>query len=552
MIDENMARGYLISKRKKLNQRIVELENTKAELKQARELLQKERETFFPILHKAPYGIALIDNDGKFIYINPAFTNITGYTLEDIFSGRDWFNVASPFLEYRRKIINSLKRDVIQECTEKIFSIVCRNGEVKEIEFKPTLLDDGRIVVIISDITERKRAEEEKVILQEELRQSQKMEAIGQLAGGVAHDFNNILTVIKGYSQLSIVEIKEGDPLRGNIEEIRKSVDRAADLTRQLLAFSRRQIMELRVLNLNTILQNLDKMLRRVIGEDMELGTLLTEDLGRVKVDPGQIEQVVINLAVNARDAMPKGGKLTIETANVELDETYARSHVAVKPGHYVMLSVSDTGVGMTPEVRNRVFEPFFTTKERGKGTGLGLSTVYGIVKQSSGNIWIYSELGKGTSFKIYLPRVDEPPEELGEKVETKEFTRGSETILLVEDDEEVRKLAVKILEKQGYTVLEASQGDEALILCKEHKGPIHLMVTDVVLPGMNGRELTTHLKMLHQEMKVLYMSGYTDNTITHHGVLEKGMNYIQKPFTVEGLGRKLREVLDKDSNPAV
>jgi PAS domain S-box-containing protein len=394
--------------------------------------------------------------------------------------------------------------------------------------------------------TERIQAEKERAALEEQLRQSQKMEAIGRLAGGVAHDFNNLLTVIKGYSQLTLSEIKDGNPLRGDIEEIKNAADRAADLTRQLLAFSRRQIMEMKTLDLNTILQNLEKMLRRLIGEDIELTFLLGDDLGRVKVDPGQIEQVFMNLVVNARDAMLRGGKLTIETANAVLDEEYARKHVAVKPGQYVMLSVTDTGIGMTPEVRERVFEPFFTTKEKGKGTGLGLSTVYGIVKQSGGNIWVYSEPGRGTTFKIYLPQVDEALEELTEKIETKEVPRGSETVLIVEDDKEVRGLAARILENQGYKVLEASQGSEALPLCKEHQKPIHLMLTDVVMPGLDGRELAERAKSFHPGMKVLYMSGYTENTIIHHGVLEKGLNYIQKPFTVDGLARKVREVLDK------
>jgi signal transduction histidine kinase len=393
---------------------------------------------------------------------------------------------------------------------------------------------------------ERIQAEKEMAVLQEQLRQSQKMEAIGRLAGGIAHDFNNLLTIIKGYSQLSLIELKETDPMRGSIEEIKRAADRAADLTRQLLAFSRRQILEMRVLDLNSVLRDLDKMLRRVIGEDIELVTLLAEDLGRVKTDHGQMQQVIMNLAVNAKDAMPNGGKLTIETANVELDETYARSHVAVIPGRYAMLSVSDTGVGMTAEVKEQVFEPFFTTKEKGKGTGLGLSTVYGIVKQSGGNIWVYSEPGQGTTFKIYLPRVDEPLEELKEKAEVKEIPLGSETILVVEDEGEVRKVAVRILSGQGYKVLEASHGNDAMLVCKQHEGPIHLMVTDVVMPNMSGHELAKRLKAFHPEMKVLYMSGYTDNAIVHHGVLEKGMNYIQKPFTVEGLAKKVREVLDK------
>jgi two-component system cell cycle sensor histidine kinase/response regulator CckA len=552
MRDEKMARGQLIRTQEKLRQRTVELENTKAELKQVQELLQKERETFFPILHKAPYGIALIDNDGNFTYINPAFTNITGYTLEDIFTGRDWFHRASPFPEYRQEITNLLKRDVIQKGVEKIFSIVCKNGEIREIEFKPTLLDDGRIVVILSDITERKRAEEEKAVLQEEFRQSQKMEAVGRLAGGIAHDFNNLLTVISGNCELSLLELKEGDSLKGNIEEIKAAVDRATSLTRQLLAFSRRQILDTKVLDLNAIIRDLDKMLRRVIGEDIELVTLLSDSLGTVKTDPGWMEQVIINLVVNARDAMPSGGKLIIETTNVELDESYAYSHVAMKPGRYVKLCVGDTGIGMSPEVREHLFEPFFTTKEKGKGTGLGLSTVYGIVMKSGGNIWVYSEPGLGTTFKIYLPRVDESLEEMREKVTREELPCGGETILVVEDEEDVRRLAVRVLERQGYTVLETSCGDHALVLSKERKEPIHMILTDVVMPGMSGCQLADQLLPLHPKMKVLYMSGYTDNAIVHHGVLEEGINYIQKPFTIDGLAKKVREVLEKDSRPAV
>jgi PAS domain S-box-containing protein len=397
--------------------------------------------------------------------------------------------------------------------------------------------------------TERIQAEKEKSALEEQLRQSQKMEAIGRLAGGVAHDFNNLLTIIKGNSQLSLMELNEKSSLRENLEEVMKASDRASDLIHQLLAFSRRQILELKVLDLNTVLQNIDKMLHRVIGEDIELVTQCAEDLGRVKTDSGQIEQVIMNLAVNARDAMPSGGRLIIETANVELDEGYARKHVAVKRGHYVMLSVSDTGAGMTPEVRDRVFEPFFTTKENGKGTGLGLPTVYGIVKQSGGNIWVYSEPGIGTTFKIYLPRVDEPLEEvMKERVAEEELPRGGETILVVEDDEDVRKLAVRILRMQGYRVLETFQGSDALLHCEQDADPIHLMVTDVVMPGMNGPELAKRLKPIRPEMKVLYISGYTDNTIAHHGVLKAGVNYIQKPFTVDGLTKKVREVLDKNS----
>jgi CheY-like chemotaxis protein len=383
-------------------------------------------------------------------------------------------------------------------------------------------------------------------ILQEQLRQSQKMEAIGRLAGGIAHDFNNLLTIIKGYSQVSLLELKEGDPVKTNIEEIQTASNRAADLTKQLLAFSRRQIMEFNVIDLNTVLQDLRKMLQRIIGEDVELLTSFQEDLWRVRVDSGQINQVVMNLAVNAKDAMPQGGKLTLETANAELDEEYARKHVAVKPGSYVMLSASDTGIGMSPEVKERIFEPFFTTKERGKGTGLGLSTVYGIVKQSGGNIWVYSEEGKGTTFKIYLPREEEPLSEMRVKPFLKEeLTGGNETILVVEDDEEVRKLAVHILKKRGYKVLEATEGVEAISIGKKYKDPIHLLVTDVVMPKMNGQAVAEELSGVHPETKVLYMSGYTDNTIAHFGVLEEGVEYIQKPFAVDNLVRQVRVILD-------
>jgi len=552
MRDEKMARGKRIRTKEELRQRILEMENTKAELKQAQELLEKERETFFPILHKAPYGIALIDNDGNFNYINPAFTNITGYTLEDIFTRKDWFHRASPFPEYRQEIINSLKRDVIQKSVERIFSIVCKKGEIKEIEFKPTLLDDDRIVVILSDITERKRAEKEKAALQEELRQSQKMEAVGRLAGGIAHDFNNLLTVISGNCELSFLQLKGRDPLKENIQEIKRAADRATSLTRQLLAFSRRQILEPKVLDLNTIIKDLDKMLRRVIGENIKLVTLLSDGLGTVRTDPGWMEQVIINLALNARDAMPSGGKLIIETTNVELGESYAQSHVAMKPGRHVKLCVRDTGTGMSPEVRERLFEPFFTTKAKGKGTGLGLSTVYGIVMQSGGNICVHSEPGLGTTFEIYLPRVDESLEEMREKVTREEPPHGSETILVVEDEEDVRSLLVQVLEMQGYTVLETSCGEDALEVSKNRKEPIHMILTDVVMTGMSGRQLADQLLPLQPKTKVLYMSGYTDNEIFHHGVLEEGTNYIQKPFTIDGLARQVREVLAKDSTPAV
>ena len=395
--------------------------------------------------------------------------------------------------------------------------------------------------------TEHMRSEEEKTALQEQFRQSQKMEAVGRLAGGIAHDFNNLLTVIKGYSQLSLLDLRESDILWGNIQEIQKATQRAADLTRQLLAFSRRQILDLKVLDLNTLLKDLNKMLRRIIGEDIELVTLLAEDLGRVRIDPGQFEQMILNLAVNARDAMVSGGKLTIETSNVELDEEYVRTHISVKPGSYVQLSISDTGVGMSFDTKEKVFEPFFTTKEKGKGTGLGLSTVYGIVKQSEGNIWVYSEPGRGTTFKIYLPRVEEKLDAVIKEEESDSLPRGSETVLLAEDDPLVRDLARRLLIQQGYTVLEASNGEEALRVAKEKAGEkIHLLLTDVVMPQMGGKELSEKLKRLRPDIGVLYTSGYTDNAIVHQGTLEPGTYFLQKPFSHKTLSHKVREVLDK------
>ena len=499
----------------------------------------------------APFGMVMIAKDGTFEYINPKFRELVGYDLSDIPNGRTWFRKAYPDPTYRHRVISTWINDLeglkSGEKRPKTFVVTCKEGTEKIINFIPVQLETGENLIACEDITELKRAEEEKAALQEQLRQSQKVEAVGCLAGGIAHDFNNLLTVIKGYSQLSSFELKEGDPLRGNIDEIQNATDRAASLTRQLLAFSRRQVMEMKVLDLNTLLRDLEKMLRRVIGEDIELAIQLAEDLGRVRADVGQIEQVIMNLAVNGRDAMPNGGKLTIETANVELDEFYGRRHVDVKPGHYVMFSVSDTGVGMAPEVRERIFEPFFTTKEKGKGTGLGLSTSYGIVKQSEGNIWVYSEQGKGTTFKIYLPRVNEPLEAIRKEVLKEDLPRGNETILIVEDEEEVRKLAGKILERQGYRILETSNGNDAILACERYRSPIHLMLADVIMPGMGGSELAKLLEPLYPDIKILYMSGYTD-AIVHHGVLQRGVNYIQKPFTMERLVRKVREVLNKDS----
>jgi len=395
---------------------------------------------------------------------------------------------------------------------------------------------------IARDVTERKH-------LEDQLRQSQKLEGIGQLAGGVAHDFNNLLTAINGYTGLALQRLDEGNSVRPYLEEVKKAGDRAATLTRQLLAFGRKQILQPIPLDLNSIVSDINKMLRRLIGEDINLNAKLAADLKRVKADPGQIEQVLVNLVVNARDAMPKGGKLTIETTNAELDREYASTHVGANPGDYVVLAVSDTGTGMTEQVRRQIFEPFFTTKEKGKGTGLGLSTVYGIVKQTGGNIWVYSEPNHGTTFKVYLPALASSSTSSEPKTAESPIPRGSETVLLVEDEEVVRGLARQILEDAGYYVLVAQQGEEAVRLCNEHAKEIHLLLTDVVMPGAGGKVVADRLSALRPGIKVLFMSGYTDEAIVHHGVLDSNVEFIQKPFTPLALSKKVREVLDSNGH---
>jgi CheY-like chemotaxis protein len=378
---------------------------------------------------------------------------------------------------------------------------------------------------------------------------------VGKLAGGLAHDFNNLLTGILGYSDLLLQMAENNDGMRESIEEIRKASERASALTRQLLSFSRKQIIHPKVLDLPAVIADLDKMLRRVIGEDIELLTVPAEGLWKIKVDPGQIEQVILNLAVNARDSMPGGGKLTIETANVHLDDLYARKHQAVRQGPHVMLAVSDTGCGIPREIQPKIFDPFFTTKEAGKGTGLGLSTVYGIVKQNMGTIWVYSEPGKGTTFKIYFPRVDVSPESTSpvewasEEMETR---RGCETLLVAEDDNLVRDLIRTILSGTGYTVLEARDGMEAWEIARRHKGPIHMLVTDVVMPRMGGRELANLFANQRTGAKVLFLSGYTDDAIVRHGVLEAGVEFLQKPFRPGELVQRIRTILngENQANP--
>jgi len=401
-----------------------------------------------------------------------------------------------------------------------------------------------RLPVAVRHAMEERRLRVEHTRLEEQLLQSQKMEAVGRLAGGVAHDFNNLMQIILSYAEMAVERSAMDPEERQDLEEIKKAATRAANLTRQLLAFSRKQVLDPKVLDLNAVLKDLEKMLPRLIGEDVNFQLILAPDLGRIKADPSQIENVIMNLAVNARDAMQYGGTLTIETGNTEIDEEYARFHPFLPPGRYVMITVTDTGVGMDAEVRSHIFEPFFTTKEAGKGTGLGLATVYGVVKQSGGYIWVYSEAGKGASFKILLPCVDESAVEVKLGSEREESPRGSETILLVEDESSLRKLVSQLLRTWGYTVLEASHGEEAINMARIHPGAIDLLLTDVVMPAMSGRELAKLLVPLREGIKILYMSGYTDDTILQHGVLDPGSALLQKPFTQETLSRKVYEAL--------
>ena len=394
-------------------------------------------------------------------------------------------------------------------------------------------------------LLESRRAYDELAETQGQLEQAQKMDAIGRLAGGVAHDFNNLLTVILGRTDILLHPLKPEDPMRRGIELIQRTAGRAADLTRQLLAFSRKQVLEPVVLDLSAVATDMKDMLGRLIGEDIALLTTPTPGLGRVKADRGQIEQVVMNLAVNARDAMPQGGRLILETANVDLDDEYVRRHVGARPGPHVMLAVSDTGTGIPREIQAQIFEPFFTTKEQGKGTGLGLATVYGIVKQSGGYIEVDSEPGQGTVFRIYLPRLDAAAVTVDRSVRPAAVAGGTETILLVEDEEGVRELARDILRASGYTVLEARNGAEALLLCERHQGPLDMLLTDVVMPRMSGRELAERLAPLRPELSVLFMSGYTDDAVIRHGVLAAGTAFLQKPFTPAALVLRVRETLD-------
>jgi two-component system cell cycle sensor histidine kinase/response regulator CckA len=514
-----------------------------AALRSAQNGLRYSESNFRSLVTHAPYGICRCDSAGILLEANPALVKILGYASSSELVGRnlanqyadtqEWFNLADHF--------RSLKRFHGQ-----VAEWVCKDGSSVIVHLSGRAIHgEGKIAffeLFAEDVTEQRS-------LEQQLRQAQKMEAIGRLAGGIAHDFNNLLMVISGYGEFLLERIGSDVSLRGSVQEIANAAERATSLTRQLLAFSRKQMLAPKVLDLNALVKENVKMLTRMIGEDIDLVMRAGAEIGAVKADPGQIDQVIMNLAVNARDAMPHGGKLTIETADVIWDEEYVRSNPSLTTGQYVMLAISDTGVGMDAATQLQIFEPFFTTKGL-KGTGLGLSTVYGIIQQSRGYIQVSSQPGNGTSFKIYLPRVGATGQAIPREpsITTAKPEQALETILLVEDESSLRNLARQFLQSQGYTVLEAAEGAAAIQICNSHLGPIHLLLTDLIMPGINGRELARRVSGMRRETKVLYMSGYTDNVIAHNAILEEGIALLQKPFSLSTLKTKVREKLSSAS----
>jgi two-component system cell cycle sensor histidine kinase/response regulator CckA len=509
--------------------------------KAAEAALRESEERFRATFEQAAVGITIVAGDGRFLSVNQRLSDMVGYSPRELANLR-FQDITHPDdlelnLALRRPMVAN---DAPAYAMEKRY--IHKDGSIVWVHVTASQARDvagqtGYSIGIIQDITARKQ-------LEEELRHAQRMEGVGQLAGGIAHDFNNLLTVIRARSELAAARLQDADPLRRDLQLIQKTADRAAALTRQLLAFSRKQVLQPKVVALDELITGATDLLKRLIGEHIDLTFEPGADVGRVRVDPGQLEQVIVNLAVNARDVMPEGGLLTLETANVELDAAYAARHVDVVAGSYVMLAVSDTGMGMSHEIQARIFEPFFTTKGPGKGTGLGLSTVYGIVKQSGGHIRVDSEPGAGTTFKVYLPRTDAVPEASAART-SDALPHGTETVLLVEDEAEVRGVTKEVLEGFGYTVLEAAQASDAMLIARRHVGMIDLLLTDVVMPRMSGRALAEAVAAERPETKILFMSGYTDDAIILHRVMEPGMHFLEKPFSPAAVARKVREVLD-------
>jgi two-component system cell cycle sensor histidine kinase/response regulator CckA len=520
---------------------IVNRDTTERQL--ALEALRLADADFRSVVEDAPYGIYRTNSEGRLFRVNPALQKILGYDdPAELLNANLELQIFRSAMEYRRlfELLNGVDefKDVEAEWKRKDgtpITVLCSGRRIARSDGQPVYFE-----MFVEDITEKR-------ILERQLRMTSKMEAVGRLSGGIAHDFNNLLGVIIGYSQVLKRALGPESPLTEHAIEIEKAGDRAAALTRQLLAFSRQQILTPTVLNLNDLIVDMQKMLPRLIREDIAVSIALDERLSSVRADRNQIEQVILNLAVNARDAMPQGGRLRIDTKNVHLDELYARSHPGAKPGEYVCLSVTDSGTGIDSETLAHIFEPFFTTKELGKGTGLGLATVYGIVKQSGGYVWVDSEPGKGAAFQVFLPRVAQIADSQAVRPYLDENLRGSETILLVEDAEPLRKLAASFLCSHGFKVLSAPDAEEALKIAAAHAGAIQLLVTDVVMPGQNGRVLAERLVASYPGIKVLYISGYTDSFIAGHGILEPDANLLNKPFTEEALIHKVRDVLDAD-----
>jgi PAS domain S-box-containing protein len=509
------------------------------EHKRNEEALRRSEARYRSLVQSAVYGIYRSSLEGKFLDVNPALTAMLGYfSAEEVLAldpKRDVF--VDP--EEQARLMNQFHRGARLDNIEVRWKRKDGNAIRVRLSGRTVAIAEQTervLEVIAEDVTERR-------VLEDQFRQAQKMEAVGRLAGGVAHDFNNLLMVISGYTEVLLERTEPDNPLYAKMAAIQQASDRATTLTRQLLAFSRKQLLELKVVDVNAIVADIERLLRPLIGENIELITRLAPDLGRTRADAGQIEQVIMNLVVNSKDAMPDGGKITIQTGNVTLDDDLRREYSYIQPGPYVMLSITDNGHGMDKETQTRIFEPFFTTKEKGKGTGLGLSTVYGIIKQSGGYVLVKSEPERGTTFRIYLPRVEEAAEPHNLALTSQSSTRGSETVLLVEDEESVRQLVRETLEAKGYRVLEAENGEAALGIASAHQGTIDMLITDLVMPGMSGRELAKQLCASHTQTKVLYLSGYTEDAIVHHGVLE-GTPFLQKPFTLQVLSRKVREVL--------